>query len=161
MCVCERERETGPFLLYSRNGYNGVNQLDFNKTAFFKFTLPLSKKWKWMFLDVIFYGVFWFFCLFVCLLFRAASLAYGGSQARALIGAAAAGLAAVSATCTTAHSKAWSLTPWARPGNPSSSWILGGFANCWAVMRTPFMLIIVYKLKQKQCFQDEALPLTK
>ena len=48
LCVCEREREreTGPFLLYSRNGHNGVNQLDFNKTAFFKFTLPLSKKWK-------------------------------------------------------------------------------------------------------------------
>ena len=33
-----------------------------------------------------------FVCLFVCLLFRAAPEAYGGSQARGLIGAMAAGL---------------------------------------------------------------------
>ena len=33
-----------------------------------------------------------FVCLFVCFYFRAVSVAYGGSQARALIGATAAGL---------------------------------------------------------------------
>ena len=41
-------------------------------------------------------------------------------------------------TYTTAHGNAGSLTHWARPGvKPSSSWMLVGFINCWAIMGTP------------------------
>ena len=59
--------------------------------------------------------------LFIYLLFRAAPLAYGSSQARGPIGAAAAGLC---------HSQGntGSLTLWVRIGmEPKSSWILVGF----------------------------------
>ena len=66
------------------------------------------------------------------LLFRATPVAYGGSQARGWIRATATraqpqqlGNQAASATYTTAHSNAGSLTHWARPGiEPASSWIL-------------------------------------
>ena len=58
---------------------------------------------------------FHFFLYF--LLFRAAPVAYGSSQARGQIGVAAAGL------CSS-HSNAGSLTHWARPGSePTSLWI--------------------------------------
>ena len=59
------------------------------------------------------------FLFFVFCLFRAAPVAYGGSQARGLIGAVAAlptpepqqhGIRAASATYTTAHGNAGSLT---------------------------------------------------
>ena len=51
--------------------------------------------------------------------------AYGGSQARGRIRAA-------SATYTTAHSNAGSLTHCVRPGiEPVSSWILVRFLTCW------------------------------
>ena len=76
---------------------------------------------------------FFFFCLF------AISEAYGGSQARGLIGAVAAGpmpepqklgIRAVSATYGTAHGNARSLTHCARPGiEPATSWFLVGFVN--------------------------------
>ena len=81
-------------------------------------------------------------------LFRTASLAYGSSQARGWIGAAAAGLCcrcwpmpqlqqcqiwaatsepATSSTCTTACGNSGYLTNWVRPGIEfTSSWIL-----CW------------------------------
>ena len=78
--------------------------------------------------------------------FRAAPGTYGGSQARGRIGATAAGLHhtcwltpqpqqhkiwAASATYTTAHGNARSLTHWVRPGI-ASTWILVRFVNCWA-----------------------------
>ena len=45
---------------------------------------------------------------------------------------------AASATYTTAHGNAGSLTHWARPGiEPASSRFLVGFINCWATTRTP------------------------
>ena len=83
------------------------------------------------------------FC--VCL-FRATPLAYGDSQARGLVGAAAAGhchtqqlrIQAASVTYTTAHGNAASLTHWARPEiEPTSSWMLVRFVNCWATTGTP------------------------
>ena len=44
---------------------------------------------------------------------------------------------APSATYTTAHGNAWSLTHWARPGiKPMFSWILVGMVTCWATMGT-------------------------
>ena len=70
-------------------------------------------------------------------LFRVASIACEGSQARSRIGAVAAGLHhkeqqrqfwAMSTTYTTAHGNAGYLTHWARPGiEPASSWILVRF----------------------------------
>ena len=90
-----------------------------------------------------FRGGFFCCCLCVCVcLFRAASVAYGGSQARGLIGASAASLHhsrqrwiwAASATYTAACSNTWSLTHWSRPGiEPEYSWILVGFvtAELW------------------------------
>ena len=48
------------------------------------------------------------------------------------------GIWAMSATYTTAHSNAGSLTHWARPGiQPETSWFLVGFVNHWAMMGTP------------------------
>ena len=70
-------------------------------------------------------GGFFFFCLFA--FSRATFKAHGGSQARGLIGGVAAGLCqirAVSATCTTAHGHAGSLTHGVRPGiEPAFSWM--------------------------------------
>ena len=63
--------------------------------------------------------------------FRAALAAYGGSQARGLIGAVAASL-------RHSHSNARSLTHSPRSGiEPASSWILVSFVNHWAMMGTP------------------------
>ena len=99
-------------------------------------------------------GVFYFRVLLVCLFvwsFRATLAAYGGSQARGRIRAVAAGLHqnhsnswiwASSATYTTAHSNAESLTHWARPGiEPEFSWMLVEFANYWATMGTYFRVL--------------------
>ena len=90
---------------------------------------------------------FFFFFFLVFLSFRAAPTAYRGSQARGPAGAAAAshshrhkqhGIWATFASYTTAHSHAWSLIHWARPGiKPVSLWMLVGFANYWAMMGTP------------------------
>ena len=61
---------------------------------------------------------FFFFCLF-----RASFVAYGGSQARGL---------------HHSYSNARSLTHWVKPGiKPTSSWMLVGFVNHWAMMVTP------------------------
>ena len=52
---------------------------------------------------------------------------------------------AASATYTTAHCNSGSLTDWARPGiEPTSSWILGGFATRWATTGTPNMFLYLY-----------------
>ena len=94
---------------------------------------------------------FYFFLIIfilIFLLFRAKGVAYGGSQARGWIGAAAARLRHSSArseprlgpTYTTAHSNTGSLSHWSRSGIQStSSWILVGFVTtepqweiCWA-----------------------------
>ena len=79
--------------------------------------------------------------------FRAAPMAYEGSQARGLIGAVAASLChshsnagsqAASSTYTTAQGTAGSLSHWTRPGiEPASSWMLVGFVNYWATTGTP------------------------
>ena len=77
------------------------------------------------------------FCLFAFFLWPLPS-AYGGSQARGLIGAVATGLPesqqrgilAASATYTTAQGNARSLTHWARLGIESaSSWFLVRFVS--------------------------------
>ena len=48
------------------------------------------------------------------------------------------GIQASSATYTTAHGNARSLTHWARPGiELVTSWFLVGFVNHWATMGTP------------------------
>ena len=80
---------------------------------------------------------FHFKIIFYFLLFMAAPVAYGSSQARGQTAAPAAGptpqpqqhgIQAVSATYTTAHDNIRSLTHWARPGiELVSSWILFGF----------------------------------
>ena len=74
--------------------------------------------------------LYWFFLLF-CFVFRAAPTAYGSSQAKDQIGAIAAGL-------FHSHSNVRPLTHWARPGiEPTYSWILVRFVNCWATEGTP------------------------
>ena len=60
-------------------------------------------------------------CVCVCVLFRAACAAYGISQSRGRIRAAA-------VTYTTSHGNIKYFTHWARPGiEPASSWILVWF----------------------------------
>ena len=76
---------------------------------------------------------------FLFLLFRATPVAYGGSQARDLIRATAAGLhcqpqqcqiQATSVTYITAHGNARSFIHWARPGiEPTTSWFLVGLVS--------------------------------
>ena len=69
--------------------------------------------------------------------FRSVPTAYGSSQARGWIGAAAASLQpqqrqiqTTSVTWTTAHSNTGSLNHWARPGiEPVSSWIIDRFPS--------------------------------
>ena len=73
-----------------------------------------------------------------CFVFRTTSGAYGGSQARGWISYSCwpapqpqqHQIRAESATYTTAHGKARSLTHWAGPGiKPSTSWFLVRFAS--------------------------------
>ena len=83
------------------------------------------------------------------LLFRATPTSYGSSQATGWIRATAAGLHynhshAASATYTTAHGKAGSLTHWARPRiKPASSWRVDSFPLYHS---RKFQTSIVYKL---------------
>ena len=50
----------------------------------------------------------------------------------------------MSANYTTAHSKAGSLTHWARPGiEPAPSWTLGGFVIHWATNRNSHTFLFV------------------
>ena len=81
-------------------------------------------------------SVFWMF-LFVCLLFRATPVAYGGSQAQSLNRATAAGLhhslsnsGSKPRLRPTPHCNAGTPTQWARPGiEPATSWFLVGFVT--------------------------------
>ena len=78
---------------------------------------------------------------------RAAPTAHGGSQARGSNWSRShqptpepqqRGIRAASASHTTAHGNAGSLTHWARPGiKPATSWCLIRFVNCWATVGTP------------------------
>ena len=90
---------------------------------------------------MVFTGNIYLFCLFFFfLLFRATLAAYGGSQARGLIGATAATatgatatpfkISATSANCTTAHGNARSLIHRARPGiEATPSWFVVRFIS--------------------------------
>ena len=92
-------------------------------------------------------------CLFSCF-FRATPSAHGGSQARVELelqllayttATATAGIWATSATYTTAHDNAESLTCWAKPGiEPASSCMLVGFVNCWATTGTQQIVFITH-----------------
>ena len=84
------------------------------------------------FLFFIFIYLFW--------IFRVASTVWESCQASGWIGAVAAGL---SATCTTVHSNARSLTRWARPGiEPLSSRILVGFITGEPPRKLPKAIIL-------------------
>ena len=83
--------------------------------------------------------------------FRAATAAYGSSQAKGWIRAVATslrhslhqrgcGIRAMSTTHTTAHSNAGSPTHWARPGiEPMSSWLLGRFISAAPQQELPVL----------------------
>ena len=62
------------------------------------------------------------------------------------------GIRAASATYTTVHGNAGSLTHWAGPGiQPTSSWMLVAFINHWATMGTP----PTKKFFKKRKFKDQ------
>ena len=76
-----------------------------------------------------------FIYLFICL-FRAASVACGGSQARGQI-------RAVAISLHHSHSNTGSLTHWTGSGiEPMSSWMLVRFGNRWAMTDTPFFFVV-------------------
>ena len=80
---------------------------------------------------------------FSFLLFGATPVAYGSSQARGQIGTGAYNTWDPSHICHLHYSScnSGSLTPWVGPGiEPTSSWILVGFVNHWAMMGTPWMI---------------------
>ena len=123
-----------------------------------------SWKGKWeigckgFFLLLVFWFVWFFFFSFFFFLFRPTLAAYGGSQARGWITAVAAGwpmpqpqqcqIQAESATYSTAHGNARSLTHWARPRiEPASSWITVRFVNHWATRNSGCMI----KLYENSC----------
>ena len=90
-----------------------------------------------------------FFFLSFCL-FRAAPVAYGGSQARGPIRAVATSPAtatatpdlSLSSTYTTAHSNPGSLTHRSRPGiEPATSWFLVGFSRPGIEPATSWFLV--------------------
>ena len=93
-----------------------------------------------------------FLFFFNFFLFRATPSAYGGSQARSLIGATAAGLCQShsntgSERClwlnTTAHGNAGSLTHWAEPGiEPTTSWLLVKFVSAAPWWELPELSIV-------------------
>ena len=107
------------------------------------YLLILTNCW---FQFISFFFCFVLFFVFFCL-FRATSVAYGGSQSRGRIGAIAACLHHSHSNegskprlrpTVTAHGNGGSLTHWVRPGiKPTSSWILVGFVNHWATMGIP------------------------
>ena len=94
------------------------------------------------------------FYLIWFLLFRAAPVAQGSSQTRGWVGAVAAshsneGFWGSSATYTTAHGNARSLTQCMRPGiEPTSSWILIGFITAEPQQELPLCVlyfILIFK----------------
>ena len=98
------------------------------------FHMPVYFKNKWLYIYMCLClknncvnTYIWTYKLFILISlyffgFRATSMAYGGSWARVK---SKLQLLAY----TTAHGNAWSLTHWARPGIPTSSWILVGFVS--------------------------------
>ena len=99
-----------------------------------------------IFLSLLFYSCIIIYLFIYCLfaISWAALVAYGNSQARGWIGVA-------SATYTTAHGNAGSLTPWARPGiEPVSSWMLGRCVSTelwwelqlWKFLKMPLSLVL-------------------
>ena len=98
-------------------------------TASYSSKFLLSAFWSMVLL-------FFVFCFFCFLLFMAAPMAYGGSQARGQIRVTGAslhqrGIRAASVTYTTTLGNARSLTQWARPGiKPESSQFLVKFVSC-------------------------------
>ena len=95
--------------------------------------------------------IFFYIIIIIILLFRAAPMAYGGSQARSQIRAPAAGLhhshsnTRSSVNYATTHTNARSLTNWAKPGiEPTSSWILAGFVTHWAWWECPDLFLMKY-----------------
>ena len=129
--------------LLSKSGKNGHSWLIPDENALSSYNLCLS-------------------ILFFKFLFRAATAAYGSSQARGWIGAPAAGLhlqpqqhriQVTSVACAIACGKAWSLTHWARPGmEPASLWIPIGFLIHWTTKETPNFKS-KYILKRKITFE--------
>ena len=98
---------------------------------------------RWLLLAVFFF--FFFFLFFLPFyLFRVAPMAYGSSQARGWIGATDASLHhSHSNIGSKLHlqptpqlmAMPWSIMHWAMPGiKPTSSWILFGFVDHWAIM---------------------------
>ena len=98
-------------------------------------------------------------CLFVCFLFKTRPVAYGSSQARYGIGAAAAGLCHSHrnmgskpylwpmAPCGTTCGNARSLTHWVKSGiKPASSWTLVRFLTHWITRETPITRLFNQKL---------------
>ena len=104
------------------------------------------------------YLFIYLFNLSFCFFLGPLPMAYGGSQARGVIGAAPAGLRQShsnvgskppSATYTTAHGNTGSFTHWARPGmEPATSWFLVGFVNHCAMTGTPQLANLEVHLKQ-------------
>ena len=91
----------------------------------------------------------WSLLLFSFFLLRTTPVAYGDSQARDWIRAAAAGCSHSNTRSklllvyTTAYGNARLLTHWARPGiEPVSSWILVGCITCLATMGPPWNLFL-------------------
>ena len=73
------------------------------------------------------------------------------------------GIWAVSATYTTAHNNARSLTHWARPGiKLATSWFLVGFVNHWATAELLSILFLKRNTKTwglaKACLRYQGLP---
>ena len=124
-----------------------------------------------------------FLSFFFFLLFRATSVAHGGSQARGLTSCQPMpqpqqhGIWAPYVTYTTAHSNARSLTCWVRPGiQPATSWFLVGLvsvAQQWELQRvlldrirwfkrglkrksvlTFYLVYFVYAICMQMCMED-------
>ena len=87
---------------------------------------------------------FYFYFVFLAISW-ATPAAHGGSQARPMPEPQQRRIRASSATYTTAHGNAGSLTHWVRAGTePATSWFLVGFVNHWATMGTPIIAVLFY-----------------
>ena len=109
----------------------------------------------------VFLFLFWPFCLFF---FRAAPSAYGGTQARGRIGAAAASLQpqqyqirATSSTYTTVHGNARSWTHWVRPGiKPATSWLLVRIISAAPWWELLFLCVLLLQASSRPTFSLKA-----
>ena len=95
-------------------------------------TLFLLSYRVFLFCFVLFWFWFFAFSLFLGPLPQHMEVPRPGVQSQQL------GIRAESATYTTDHGNARSLTHWSRPGiEPAASWFLVGFINHWAMTGTP------------------------